>query len=662
MDGHGNIKLGGLLSILGINLDNILDLGGLNVPGVNIITAGPVFTLLKIAGIDLGWTPGTANAVANAINSTPYLPVKAFGEGSLIDGVLYQASQLGGLGALIGAVNTAVNAIIAVVPGLNLDLIDVRVPITVGLGLGAFSAGQAYSKVLADLANQPGGLNKPGPILGSLTVLPLILLNNLGRANGGMLARFYPIGDLLGINFITPDVAAAHSGGVPLLNTGLALGGANLLPIKVDATLEYQPFSDLAAWPNPFSLANNLVAGTLPTYLLRGISTNTLLNQLSTQLGTLTGGLLGGNPLAVNIYLTVPTRTLPFMEPMYLTGDVLNMVSFGTLGDPVYRLANAFAPAMTSLVNLGYTDVVRNPDGTYSRTLNEAGTPTPFFSFPNIDWQKVPGDVMNSLVAGFQKEFFSGSPTPPPVNAVQELLKLLTGGKLGDFNPLGGLAGTVQNLLNGLLGTLGGLTQGATINSLAAKEATIAPLGAAEVPSTTPKLAPLSANLAGFTGTSKPDEKQATDQSAGEKGKTVDQSAQDPKAELKTEPKADEVKTEPKKDEVKTEPTKDEVKPEPKADPKAGSDAPDTKTGNKHTPGKHAAPAGTPSTPDSGNAPKHATDGSGDKAEKDKSDSDTGGSSQTGGSQTKKPSEKTGAKAGSGAGGASGGESAGNAG
>ena len=40
-------------------------------------------------------------------------------------------------------------------------------------------------------------------------VLPLILLNNLGRANGGMLARFYPIGDLLGINFITPDVAAA---------------------------------------------------------------------------------------------------------------------------------------------------------------------------------------------------------------------------------------------------------------------------------------------------------------------------------------------------------------------------------------------------------------------------------------------------------------------
>ena len=41
-------------------------------------------------------------------------------------------------------------------------------------------------------------------------------------------------------------------------------------------------------------------------------------------------------------------------------------------------------------------------------------------------------------------------------------LGVVTGGKLGSFNPLGSLSGTVQNLLNGVLGTLGGLTQGAT--------------------------------------------------------------------------------------------------------------------------------------------------------------------------------------------------------
>lgn len=588
MDPQGNVTLSGLLDILGIHLDNILDLSDLNIPGVNIVTAGPVFTLLKIAGLDLGWTPGTANAIANAINNTDYLDVGAMG---LINEVLDRASNLGGLGPLISALQVVINTVGDAIGLDKLDLIDVRVPLSVGFGLGAFSMGQAYSKVLADLANQPGGANHSGPVLGSLTVLPMILLNNLGRANGGLLARFYPIGDLLGINLITPDVAAAHSGGIPLLNTGLSIGGASLLPIKVDATLEYQPFSDLAAWPNPFSLANNLVAGTLPTYLLRGISTATLTNQLTSQLGDLTGGLLSGNPLAVNIYLTIPTNTLPLMEPMYLTGDVLNMVSFGTLGSPIYKLANALAPAMTSLVNLGYTDVVRNADGTYSRTLDDAATPTPFFSFPNVNWQKVPADIMNSLVAGFKKEFFSANPTAAPDNAVEALIKLLTGGKLGSFNPLGGLAGTVQNLLNGVLGTLGGLTQGATVNSLAAKEGVVSPTAATDIPSTTPKLAPLSASLTGLTGTSKKDGKQATDQTAGEKDKTAEDTtgttpaAEDPKTDPKAEPKAEDTKT------------------DPKADPKT-----DTKTDTEQSSGKHAAEEGTPSTPDSGKKPKHAAD------------------------------------------------------
>ncbi|OKH85523.1 hypothetical protein EB75_19310 [Mycobacterium sp. ST-F2] len=569
VDGDGNIRLGGLLGILGIHLDNILDLSDLNVPGVNIVTAGPVFTLLKIAGLDLGWTPGTANAVANAINNTAYLDVNAY---TLLHNVVTLAGPLGvALGLLVEPLKPLLT---------SADVIDVRVPITIGFGLGAFSAGQAYSKVLADLANQPGGVNNAGPILGSLTVLPLVLLNNLGRANGGLLARFYPIGDLLGINFITPDVKAAHSGGIELLSTGLSIGGANLLPVKVDATLEYQPFSDLAAWPNPFSLANNLVAGTLPTYLFRGISTATLTNQLTSQLGQLAGGLLGGNPLAVNIYLTVPTNTLPLMEPMYLTGDVLNMVSFGTLGSPIYKLANALAPAMTSLVNLGYTDVVRNPDGTYSRTLTEAGTPTPFFSFPDVNWQKVPQDIVNSLVAGFKKEFFSNNPTAAPDNAVEALLKLLTGGKLGGVNPLSGLGGVVQGLLNNVLGTLGGLTAGATINSLAAKEGVISSASATDVPSTTPKLAPLSANLSGFTG-SKKDDKQSTD------GK--DKAAEDKAG---TESPAEDAKADPKAD-----PKAEDQKADPKADPKA-----------EESGGKHAAEEGTPSTPDSGKKPKHAAD------------------------------------------------------
>ena len=71
---------------------------------------------------------------------------------------------------------------------LILALLLVLLPIVVASGLGAFSAGAAYRDVLAKLSSQPGGLNYTGAtsIAGSLTLLPEILLNNAGRANGGL--------------------------------------------------------------------------------------------------------------------------------------------------------------------------------------------------------------------------------------------------------------------------------------------------------------------------------------------------------------------------------------------------------------------------------------------------------------------------------------------
>ncbi len=42
--------------------------------------------------------------------------------------------------------------------------------------------------------------------------------------------------------------AITSSGGAPIGDTGLALGGANLVPVKIDATDEYQLMSDFAAW------------------------------------------------------------------------------------------------------------------------------------------------------------------------------------------------------------------------------------------------------------------------------------------------------------------------------------------------------------------------------------------------------------------------------
>ena len=225
------------------------------------------------------------------------------------------------------------------------------------------------------------------------------------------------------------------------------------------------------------------------------IDTSNVSPQLLAQIQAALGRTLDLNdPLALNLYLTLPTNSLPLLEPLYLGADLTNLMTLGAFANmnPLGMFANALAPAMTSLVNLGYTDVVRNPDGTYTRTLDEAGVPTPFMSFPDINWGLVPGDVIGSLVNGFQKEFFSGHPTPGTPNAITGLLKLLT----GVLGPLGGLG----DLLNGLPGLI---TQ------------QVAPVAANALPSADAKTVTLSTTAPQAPATAPP-ATQAADQSAAE--------------------------------------------------------------------------------------------------------------------------------------------------
>ena len=516
-DASGNTTLINLLGLLGLDLSDPLNLSNLNLPGVKLITTGPPFTLLKMLGLDLGWVPGFPNSVANAINSTTYLDIGLKGlVSTLIDRLEGNVDlPLGNiianpLGLPIGLpldlpVNVPVGDLLSALKHIvnnlpvDIDAAKVRVPIVVGFGLGAFAAGSAYQQVVDQLPYQPGGAKSPtkatDPLLGSFTVLPMILLRNPGRANGGLFARFFPIAGLFGIDTVTPDTEVQSSGGIPILNTGLSLGGANLIPVKVDATVEYDIMSDFAAWPNPFSMANSLMGAMLPTYLLRGIDTSNVSPQLLAQIQAALGRTLDLNdPLALNLYLTLPTNSLPLLEPLYLGADLTNLMTLGAFANmnPLGMFANALAPAMTSLVNLGYTDVVRNPDGTYTRTLDEAGVPTPFMSFPDINWGLVPGDVIGSLVNGFQKEFFSGHPTPGTPNAITGLLKLLT----GVLGPLGGLG----DLLNGLPGLI---TQ------------QVAPVAANALPSADAKTVTLSTTAPQAPATAPP-ATQAADQSAAE--------------------------------------------------------------------------------------------------------------------------------------------------
>jgi hypothetical protein len=131
------------------------------------------------------------------------------------------------------------------------------------------------------------------------------------------------------------------------------------------------------------------------------------------------------------------------------------------------------------LVNLGYTDVVRTADGTYVRTLDQAGDPTAFMSFPDVDWAKVPGDIFSLLVKGIEKEFFSGNPTPGTPNAITGVFKLLStilgGGSLGGF-------GDVLNAVMKGLNPLNAMTAASPLAVASAGDAKAAPAAAGPAP------------------------------------------------------------------------------------------------------------------------------------------------------------------------------------
>ncbi|MGE2691895.1 AAA family ATPase [Mycolicibacterium pulveris] len=456
-DAQGVTDLLTLLGAVGLDLSDLLHLGNLDIPGLNVVTAGPAFTMLKLLGAGLGWAPSLPNSVAADIDATDYFEV---GSAGLLATLLDELSETLPEHPLVPLLEIVLLGLGDLLP----DLVNLRMPTAVGIGMGAFAIATGYDKVLADLASQPGGSGYGGldPLLGSLTVLPMLLLLNPARPNGGAIARFYPLFDLLGIDAVNPQTAATSSGGLMRLPLGLSLGGANLVPVLIDIGVQYHPLSDLAAWPNPFSLANNLMAGLLPTYMLRGLDAGPAAGQLRGQLGEAFDDLVDGE-LALNLYATLTPATQPLLEPLYLLSDVISILTFGLLAvNPVLALANALAPAVEALNNLGYTDVVRNPDGTYTRTLTEGGVPTPFLSFPSrIDPLQVTVDVVNLLIRGFSKEFFSGNPTPAPPNAILNLVDYLTGKDLRRSSPLSTMRAPLEAAVGDLFGdgNLPGLPQ-----------------------------------------------------------------------------------------------------------------------------------------------------------------------------------------------------------
>lgn len=468
-----NGVLGGALSALPVDVEDLLgiDLSDpLSSAGVNVITTGGLFTLIRLLGVDLGWVPSFPNSVADEINNTPYLDVS-------LDSI-FKALDLPTSGLKFDSLKAALALLGITLPPLSTNAADVRIPVVAGWGFGAFAAGAAYQQVVDDLPNQPGGANYTGtnPLLGSFTILPMILIDNPGRANGGILARAYPLFGLLGIDTVTPDTQVQSSGtsivsGIPVVGDiplfGLTPGGANLIPIKIDATAEYLPLSDFAAWPNPFTMANNVAAGLFPTYILRNQSLDTLstvlIDQVVSQLGADVTDYLqdpGDNPQLgpkLNIYITIPANSLPLLEPTYLAYDVINLLTGANLNNPI---GTALSPVLTSLVNLGYTDVSYNPTtGIYERSLDEADVPTAFGTLPaDVDWEQVPGHLINNLVTGIEKAISDGLVSQTPVsNPIKTLLGLLGVGGSSNLSglDLSALTDSLNSLTPEALGNAG---------------------------------------------------------------------------------------------------------------------------------------------------------------------------------------------------------------
>lgn len=284
-----------------------------------------------------------------------------------------------------------------------------------GSGLSAYSAGVAYQALLSSA----GGNTWPGytPVeargtvnsltgesctLGptcvqgtNITNLAVLQVNDPGTPNGGVFARFSPILNLFGIDGVSRGGASASS-------TGIAFNAAT-----IGLALGYNLTSDFPATLNPVSLLNSVLATVLPTYLLGGATlAGATDSEIYAKLGVL--ATLG---VSSTSYSTLVSPDLPLLEPLRLPSRIVNALA-GAIGLPLNLgtpLADALQPALSILVNTGYTDVQTPTEGgLYTRSYDQSGTLVPYLSQAPLtpaEWLQVPGDVARALVVGFQDAF-----------------------------------------------------------------------------------------------------------------------------------------------------------------------------------------------------------------------------------------------------------------
>lgn len=247
-----------------------------------------------------------------------------------------------------------------------------------------------------------------------VTLLSLLLVRNPGRANGGLYSRFAPMyEELTGVNPVTPDRQDVLPEGFdPDLITKLLTGNAGditfdepgnlqtvidsvdgkpiIVTVKADVGWQYDLLSDAPATANPIAWANSVASAVLLTNLLTGVDFGNL--------GA--GGYVGPDG---TLYYTLPVDELPLLALPRLAAAGIGLATGEDVNTP---LADALEPVLKMLVNIGYSDVVRNADGSYTRSLDKFGEPT-LFGTPTLTPAQIamlPGDFIRLLGSGVGDE------------------------------------------------------------------------------------------------------------------------------------------------------------------------------------------------------------------------------------------------------------------
>ncbi|CQD15373.1 PE-PPE domain-containing protein [Mycolicibacterium senegalense] len=271
----------------------------------------------------------------------------------------------------------------------------------------------------------PSYTEVPGGVI-DVTLMTMALLRNPGRPNGGLYARFAPIyQELTGINPVSPERTDVLYGLPPdtitkLVNgdvSGVELGDLGdllvvlndadgkpmVITIKADATWEYDLLSDAPVNANPLAWANSVMSSML--VLTYG---NELLGMATGETGSGVGMVAYTVPTgeydAGSFYATLTTDSLPLLAAIRLVAGLLGTATGEDVNTPV---ADALEPVLKLLVNTSYTDVVRNADGTWTRTLDQMHVPTLFGTQTLTREQSalLAGDIIAELGKGVGAEY-----------------------------------------------------------------------------------------------------------------------------------------------------------------------------------------------------------------------------------------------------------------